>query len=200
MPANGDFGAEINGHTGFPNIREIRLNARQSGTRRKVIYLSSVSLSHRKNPGMSMSELVHIDRSQRLAATLARRPIDLVIKPHPMTFPTPGRHPLEARGEVRYEPFESIMSKADVFVCDAIVKTAFWEAMCSDRLVVFIDLDSIGRNTALEPIFRRRCRVVAAHYDERNRPQVDAAELEAAVADGADREDSSAYRQLFLVE
>ena len=72
MPANGDFGAEINGHTGFPNIREIRLNARQSGTRRKVIYLSSVSLSHRKNPGMSMSELVHIDRSQRLAATLAR--------------------------------------------------------------------------------------------------------------------------------
>ncbi len=159
-----------------------------------------MSFSHRKNPGMSMSELVYTDWSQRLTAMLARLPSELVIKPHPMTVPAHGRHPLEAQAEVRYEPFESIMAEGDVFVCDAIFSTAFWETMCNDRPVVFIDLGNIGRNAALEPIFRRRCRVVAAHYDERNRPQVDAAELEAAVADGADREDPSTYRQLFLVE
>ena len=149
---------------------------------------------------MSISELIYADWSQRLTAMLTRLPIELVIKPHPMSSPAHGRHPLEAQAEVLYQPFEAVMSEADVFICDVMFSTVFWEALCSDRLVVFIDLDSIGRNTVLEPIFRRRCRVVAAHYDERNRPQVDAAELEAAVADGADREDSSAYRQLFLVE
>ncbi len=200
MRASYDIKAQVVGHTGFPSIRKIRLNKRRSGPRRKVMYLSSTSLSHRKNATSTISELVYADWSHRLTALLAGLPIDLTIKPHPMSVPAHGRHPLEDLAEVSYRPFEEIMGEADVYVYDGLNSTTFWEAMCTDRLVVFLDLGYVGRNAALETRFRQRCRVVDVHYDERNLPQVDGAELEAAVVGGADREDPSAYRQLFLAE
>ena len=196
--AGAHVSAEVVGHNGFPNIRKLRLPTRRPGPRRKVMYLASLSLSHRKNSTSSISELVYNDWSHRLTNMLAGLPIDLVIKPHPMSVPADGHHSLEALAEVSYRPFEEVMAQADVYVYDVLNSTTFWEALCTDRLVVFIDLGYIGRNPALETMFRQRCRVIEAHYDERNRPQVDAAELEAAVADGAERADPSTYRQLFL--
>jgi hypothetical protein len=184
---------------GFPMLRRLRLDAPSSKRlRRRVMYLAGAIFSHRKNPTHSIGEMVYTDWSLRLALMLAQLPADFVCKPHPDSFRAGPKHPLEAIAPVERRPFEAVMDDADIYVYDIVNSTTFWEAVCTRRLIVFIDLGIAEINPLIRPIFNKRCRVINATYDARNLPRIDERDLAEAVLGGPDSADPSDFRALFL--
>jgi hypothetical protein len=196
---DGDRSGNITGASGFPHLHRLPLDAPpRSVGKRKIMYLSSFVHSRRKNATHALSELVYTDWTMRLAAALAKLPVDLMCKPHPTSRLADGHHLLEDIAPTSHEPFERVMGEADVYVFDAINSTAFWEAVCTNLPVVYIDLGQVRRNPLIEPLIRERCRVLEARYDANNLPQVDAEELAEAVAGGIDSANPGAFRRLFM--
>lgn len=189
----------ISGACGFPHLCRLPLDTPpRPGGKRKVMYLSSFAHSRRKNATHAFSELVYTDWTMRLAEYLATLPVQLLCKPHPTSRSADGSHPLEAIAPTSHEPFERIMGEADVFVFDAVNSTAFWEAVCTNRPVVYIDLGQVRRNPLVEPVIHDRCRVLEARYDANNLPQVDTEELAEAVAGGTNYADPRDFHRLFM--
>ena len=194
----GDGACEIAGADGFPHLLGLPLDSRRpAADRPRVMYLSSFSRSDRKNPTHSMPQRVCDDWSRRIAARIAALPVELRCQPHPASFPPTGEHPLAAIAPVGRRPFEEGMEWADVFVCDVANSTAFWEVLCSDRPVVFLDLGFTKLAREIDAMLGARCRVLRAAYDDANLPQIAGGELADAVMDLA-APDPSAFRALLM--
>ncbi|MDA1132738.1 MAG: hypothetical protein O2905_05900, partial [Proteobacteria bacterium] len=73
----------------------------------------------------------------------------------------------------------------------------FWEVLCTDRPVVFLDLGVTKLAREIEEMLAGRCRVLRAEYDDANLPRIAVAELADAVIDLA-APDPSAFRALVM--
>jgi hypothetical protein len=92
--------------------------------------------------------------------------------------------------------FKEVIVGADVLVIDCSVTTTFWECLCSDVPVVYLNMD-VGRLTPEAwPMIERRCQVIHATYDERNLPQLNREQLADAVAGGCPVADSTELRRM----
>ena len=92
------------------------------------------------------------------------------------------------------------MEEADVFVFDYAQSTTFYEALCTDRPIVFIGMGNPLFAPGVQAMIARRCRVVKARFDSRNLPQIDEEELKEAVCGGGDRADPGEFRALLMGE
>lgn len=190
----------ITGSVGCPWLRDLSLVSDRRPTRRTVLYAPTILKGFRQFLPPLLPDTVHLDWQFRLVETMLKWPIDLLCKPHPGGWLRGQVHPLAAIAPTRTEPFEEVMGEADVFVFDYAQSTTFYEALCTDRPIVYIDMGNPLFSRSVLQMIRRRCRVLRARFDERNVPHIDEAELKEAVCGGSDRADPGEFQALLMGE
>jgi hypothetical protein len=176
----------IIGTSGNKGILNLPLRRQgRAGKRAKVVYVGTPSRGFGGMGPKAMPEVIFLDWQFRLVKFLNSLPIDLICKPHPSGYFSGQRHPLESIATTEYGKFEALMESADVFIFDGCMTTTIWEALCTDRRLVYFDLGIFRFLRAAEAMLRRRSRVISPTYDDGNRPQFDPNEVEAAVLDTA---------------
>jgi hypothetical protein len=190
---------EILGHTGDPLIAKTARQARRAaGPRRRVLYTPLPLLGFRQVVPAYLPDPVNLDWQMRVAAALKALPVDFVCRPHPEGLLRGKRHAIAAIVEPSPVPFEKQVPETDVFVFDYVQSTTFYEALCTDRAIVLLDMGLPIFGPELRAAIERRCRVVPVRFDDRNLPQVDDEALREAVCGGAVQDDPSEFRQYLL--
>jgi hypothetical protein len=178
---------EIAGGSGDPTFRPMRsLPPVPKRPRPRVVFASGTFYGFRQWYPPMIPDPVYHDWILRLVECVSRMPVDLLCKPHPEGLLKGQRHILADYAPTTGRRFEEVLPEADVLLYDDVHSTTFWESLCSNRRLVLIDLAQNRFNKELLSAFQRRCRIVPVHYDERNLPRVDPAELAAAVLGDAD--------------
>jgi len=191
---------EVDGGGGHRHILSLPLSrTRPAGKRPRLIYVSTLSRGFERSGVKTLPEVSYLDWQVRLARWLKTLPVELICKPHPGGYFKGRPHPIESDATASYAPFEDVMGEADVFLFDNCASTTMWEAVCTDRPIVYIDMDLFDFHQRIDPLFRKRCRVVRAHYDEQHRPWFDAHELREAILAPA-TPDSTDIRRLLTGE
>jgi len=170
-----------NGNKDILDLPLKRTGAR--GRRAKVAYVSAMSSGAIANGEKGLPDVIYLDWQFRLAKYLSTLPIDTVFKPYPGGYFHGQRHPVENVAKTDYRRFEEMMGEVDVFIFDFCETTTIWEALCTDRKVIYLDLGLQNFYRAVAPMMARRCHIVPAIYDEWNRPSFDPDELEMAIFD-----------------
>ena len=186
LPAGGD-----------PTFRRIRTTKPAHAGVRRILYLPSTLRGFRTLIPPLLPDVVALDWHMRLARMLSRLPIELAVRPHPESLLPGARHPVALEfTPLVDEPFYRTVGKVDGFVFEYPNSTAFWEALCTDRPVVWIDLGTGSLSQETRAVVARRCRIVEARFDDRNRPQIDEVALADAVCGGPFTADPSEMRTL----
>jgi len=194
-----DRQCQLQGQNGDPTFKHLNLSRSSRHTdRRRVIYASGLLRGLLQTVPAQIPDLVYLDWQIRLAETLNQLPIDLVCKPHPEGIFAHQTHPLTSIAKVHSGPFEELIPSADVFVLDIPHSTTFYEALCTDRPIVFVDFGAPFFDTAIRAAIESRCRVIRTKFDDRNRPIIDQEALEDAVISGADVVDPTEFQALLM--
>jgi hypothetical protein len=90
------------------------------------------------------------------------------------------------------------MAEADIFVFDRCHSTAFWTALITNRPVIYLEATPPAMHPEISEIMERRCKILRASFDDRNRPQIDPAELREAILTGQSRVDPAEVQELLL--
>ena len=186
LPADGD-----------PTFRRVRPAKPGRRNIRRVLYLPSTLRGFRTLIPPLLPDVVALDWQMRLAHMLSRLPIELAIRPHPESLLSGTRHPATREfTPLVDQPFHRTIDVVDAFVFEYPNSTAFWEALCTDRPTVWIDLGTGNLSREARAVVARRCRIVGAHFDDRNRPQIDESVLADAVCGGPVTADPTEMRRL----
>ena len=194
-----DRQCQLRGRNGEPKFKQLDTSRlKQSGERRRVVYASGKLRGLLQTVPAQLPDVVYLDWQMRIVEQLKKLPIDLVCKPHPEGIQAGQPHPLSSVGDVRSGRFEDLIPEADIFVMDVPHSTTFFEALCTDRPIVFMDFGTPFFDPKVRPAIERRCRVIETELDEHNRPIVDFKELEDAICGGSDYADPTEFRELFV--
>ena len=176
---------EVLSADGDPTFRRIRTSESASIGRRRVMYLPTPLRGFRQLLPPLLPDVIALDWHMRLAKLLSGLPIELVVRPHPEGALPGSRHPVtQAFTPMIDRSFDQVAGMVDSFVFEYPHSTAFWEALCTDRPVTWIDLGTSDLSDEMKAIVTQRCRIIRAYFDDRNRPHVDIASLEDAVCGG----------------
>lgn len=127
-------------------------------------------------------DAIYLDWQCRLMDSLAALDADVWCKPHPENPVLSGAQPLPALYPAMDTSFGEALARADIVVFDYCLSTSFWEAVCSDRPIILMDLAGSRWRPQVRSMIDRRCRRIAVSHDSANRPQFDPAELADAVS------------------
>jgi hypothetical protein len=169
-----------------------------ASARRKVVYCPTLLLGFRRHAFATLPDPLSLDWTLRVAEALVEMPIDLLCKPHPEGILHGRAHPVEKIAATSYRPFEEEMAGADVFVFDRCHSTAFWAALCTDRPIVYLEATPPPFHPAVKEALERRCRILPATFDDRNRPQIDPEAFRDAVVGGETRVDPTEVQTILL--
>lgn len=190
----------IVGSSGYPGLRRLPLVSHRRPTRRAVVYAPTILKGFRQFFPPLLPDVIYLDWQYRLVESMLRMPIDLICKPHPEGLLRGRIHPLAAVAPTTTKRFEEVMGEADVFVFDYAQSTTFYEALCTDRPIVYMDMGNLLFNKSVLPMITRRCRVLQVRFDARNLPWIDEAELHEAICGGGDLADPGEFRALLMGE
>ena len=192
---------EIVGHRGASPLAALPLtapHARHPRSRPRLVYAPTILRGHRQFVPPLLPDVIYLDWQFRLVEMLAEMSVDLLCKPHPEGLLRGQSHPLSEFAPTSYVPFEDLMADVDIFLFDYGQSTTFAEALCSDRPIIFIDMGNPAFNEAARLMIEKRCRVIRARFDERNRPLIDPGELSEALLGGSGRADPMDCRALLM--
>jgi hypothetical protein len=188
---------KIYGHKGDPAFRRAAtLSRQQTGPRRKVVYVPTALIGFRQLYPPLLPDAVSLDWQLRLAETLAALPVDLACRPHPEGHHPGDCHPLGRVAPLVGGSFEQVMSRADLFIFDYPLTTTFWQCLCTDVPIVFLNMEVDELTPTARALIDRRCRVIPVAYDEHNLPQIDSTALADAVVGAGETADPSEFRRL----
>ena len=188
----------VSGGPGDPVFRTPGSGRRRqaTGARPRVVYVPTTLVGFRQLHPPVIPDVVSLDWQMRVAEALSEMPVELSCRVHPEGLHPGDHHPLADIAPLAGGSFEEVIAGADILVIDCSVTTTFWECLCSDVPVVYLNMD-VGRLTAEAwPIIERSCRVIHTTYDERNLPQLDREQLADAVGGGRPTADPSELRRL----
>jgi hypothetical protein len=171
---------------------------RQGSTRKrpKVIYVGMPSWGAHGYGSKGLPEVIFLDWQFRLVRFLNTLPIDLICKPHPGGYFSGQQHPIENFTSTDYGKFEALMEQTDVFIFDGCMTTTIWEALCTDRKLVYFELGAYQFYKAADAMFQRRASIIKATYDDDNRPHFDPEAARAAILDNSAVDPSEFQRAL----
>ena len=188
---------EVLAADGDPTFKRIPASESAREHRRRVMYLSASLRGFRQFVPPTLPDVVALDWHMRLAKTLSNLAIELVVRPHPEGALPGASHPVTKLVRPMLDGrLHQVVGLVDRFVFEFPHSTAFWEALCTNRPVVWIDLGTSDLCDDVRAVVGRRCRIVKAHFDDRNRPQVDFASLEEAVCGGPSTANPTEVRAL----
>jgi hypothetical protein len=187
----------IYGHEGDPTFRRAAtLSRQQAGPRRRVVYVPTALIGFRQLYPPLLPDAVSLDWQLRLAETLAALPVELLCRPHPEGYHPGDCHPLSRIVPSADGSFEQVMAGTDLFVFDCLLTTTFWQCLCTDVPVVFLDMEVDEPTPTARALIERRCRVIPVTYNECNLPQIDPEALAEAVVGGSGTADPSEFHRL----
>lgn len=179
---------------GAPAFRR-SLNRR---SRRRVMYVSTLFYGFAQTVPPVTPGPHYLDWQLRLLERLRCLPIDLFIQPHPGGERPPEHSNPEKIAPSVGLPFERAVESADVLLFDYPATTTLALGLCTDRPIVLIDLGTMHFNKTVATEIGKRCAMLKASQDHRNRLDIDPKELEAAILGQMDCVDPSFFRRLFL--
>lgn len=95
------------------------------------------------------------------------------------------------------EPFENVYSRADAYFFGCITSSTFGFALCMNKPIYVIDLESKIWNPEAYKLLSRRCVMIPAGFDEANRIQFSTEHLLQSLTDLPDKPDFS-YVESFM--
>ena len=192
-------GVEITGHTGASALTNLALERpTRISAQPQVIYAPTILRGQRQFLPPILPDVIYLDWQFRLVEALQNMPVNLMCKPHPEGLLRGQSHPLADIAPTSTQPFETHIAWADRFLFDYGQSTTFAEALCTDRPITFIDMGNPIFNAPVKDMISRRCTVITAGFDTRNRPQVDPEEFREALCSGPERADPSEFRALLM--
>lgn len=191
---------EVAAAGGDPTFMAVPVASSRAHEPRRVMYMPTPLLGFRQVTPPILPDPVALDWQLRLASMLGALPIELLVKPHPEGVAGGARHPVSALTRVTVEPYPEVIGWPNLFVFEYPHSTAFWEALCTRTPVVWIDLGTSDLPDAVRAIVARRCLIIEASFDERNRPQIDPALLDDAVRSARTDADPAEIRILLAGE
>lgn len=198
LPASSQSRTQFIGGAGEPTMRCVSsLKPAQAG-RPRVAYLPTPMLGFRELMVPLLPDPVALDWQLRVGKLLKSMPIQVWARPHPEGAMPGAQHPISRILPLAEGPYGQVIAGTDRFVFEYPHSTAFWEALCTDRPVILIDLGLSDLSETVRGIISRRCRLVTVRYDDRNLPLVDFDFLSEAVCGGADKADPSEIRTLLI--
>jgi hypothetical protein len=174
LPA--DRSPVIVGREGDRGLADLLRATRQrapSGSRARVLYAPHILRGLRQTVPASLPDLVYLDWQLRLVERLREACVDLMIRPHPQGIFASKQHPLDALVPTERRNFELLLPESDILLFDCPYSRVFCKALVTDRPIVLIDFGVPYFAPDVAPMIERRCHVLTATYDERNRPQID---------------------------
>jgi hypothetical protein len=174
---------EFDAAAGDPKFRAVPRAGRVRPARRPtVLYVGTAFAGQLVHIPPVPPDAVYFDWQCRLLDSLNALDADVYCKPHPENLVLSGIQPLPTLYSALDVPFSKALAQADVVVFDYCLSTSFWEALCSDRPVVLLDVANSRWHPAVDAMLSRRCTRLAVAYDAGNLPHFDAAALADAVA------------------
>lgn len=155
---------------------------RAAAARPCVLYAPNILRGQRQTVPANLPDIIYLDWQFRLVEQLAAANMDLMLRPHPQGIFTGRVHPLAALHPTRSEPFEVLSPEADVFLFDSPYSRVFCKALITDRPMVYIDFGVPYFAPNIDALVRRRCVILKAMPDDRNRPTLNWDELADALA------------------
>lgn len=153
---------------------------------RHIMYVSGV---YRLDCPVYMTRplsLTLLDWQARLLGKLRQSGYQVTFKAHPDSlFPPPGF--FRKLAHVELLRFEQVAHRADLFVFDNPLSTAFGHALKLSKPVVLIDFGLADFTERGRELLARRCAIVAGQTDASNRWTVDWDELHEAIRQAYDR-------------
>lgn len=154
----------------------------RSGSVERVMTVTTAFVGETQYPLLPlMSDPIYADWQGRLNEGLAAQGFQVACKQHPEGLRR--GEPLVMARNIPYlrGRFGEMLGAADAFVFDYPATTTLWEAVCTDKPVVFIDLGLAAWIGEIWDDFRARVAVVPGRLDDDARPQVDFAAVTAAL-------------------
>lgn len=171
----------IDAHTGDPSFRQVPRGCMCTRSQPWVVYATTILAGERQYSLPLLPDLVYLDWQGRLIEMLQTLPIELTFKPHPGGLLKGRAHPLSETVDTCCKPFEALLGHASILVIDYAATTAFWKALCSDAIVVWIDLGQVALSDSVRALVHRRCRVIPATYNGDGKPVIEPEALEEAL-------------------
>jgi hypothetical protein len=128
---------------------------------------------------------------------LERMPVDVVCCQHPADRSLGGKHPFSDFAEMTQLEFDDEIRNADIVMFDYFKSSTTAVALCTDRPIVYLDLECLELEPKGLSELTQRCRILSAHYDERGRPLIDANELQDVLTGPMDAPDPGFFRSLY---
>jgi len=164
---------------------------------RVMIVAKGLQYDNKISQGIAFPELVQLDWELSIIDIMRKADCKVLYKCHP-----DGDLSAHAEGlfgtdvTVVLEPFAHVLDRADCFVFYHTMTTTLGEALCTNKPVIYIDGGwEPWMPETLVP-FSKRCRVVPARFDDRNRLLIDEERFLEALAlkpSRPDMEFASAY-------
>tara|TARA_Y100001934_G_scaffold275909_1_gene371354 strand:+ start:6718 stop:8286 length:1569 start_codon:yes stop_codon:yes gene_type:complete len=164
----------------------------------RVLYLNTAFRGIWQYPTPLLSDQVYLEFQLHVLSSLRREFETVALRPHPEGMLRGYEHPLAERLKVETRPLSTALQDYDVIVFDYRRTSSLWQTVCTDRGVVFIDLDLDPINDPCRKGFHDRVESINAHYDEANQPYINQAQLGLAVERCLEKRDPSFFRELLL--
>lgn len=198
MPA--PFGVKISHGRGDSHLRKIipaAFDREEGRLRRRVLYAPTESNKFRQFISPQLPYAVYREWQHRLARMLEPMPVDVVCCQHPADRSSSVKHPFAGFAEMTRRRFDDEVNDADIVLFDYFKSSTTAVALCTDRPIVYLDLECLEFEPKGLAELSRRCRILSARYDERGRPLIDTSELEDALTAPLEVPDSTYFISLY---
>jgi hypothetical protein len=151
---------------------------------RRVMYVTTAFVGETCYPIQPlMPDPIYADWQGRLIDGLSAQGFEVLVKQHPQGLTRGKPLVMSERGTYLTGTFDQVIDQADAFVFDYPATTSLWEALCTAKPVLFVDLGLADWEPEVRALFERRCAVVRGAFDRDNRPQADFPAMGAALHD-----------------
>ena len=165
-----------------PQLASFHWNNGSAGAVKRVLYVTTAFVGESCYPIQPlMPDPIYADWQGRLADGLAAQGFEILIKQHPQGLRRGQPLVTSKKGQYLSGSFEDAARQADAFVFDYPATTTLWEAICTEKPVLFVDLGLADWNPDVRALFERRCAVIGGEFDEWNRPHADFAAMRSAL-------------------
>ncbi len=133
--------------------------------------------------GVLFPELIQLDWELRIIEILRKSGLKVIYKRHPDgKLRNRNIDFFDADVDIVYERFEDVMDYADAFLFYHSRSTTLGYALSTNKPVIYINGGWEKWLSEIRELFAKRCHIVSAHFDERNRLIINEEELLDALA------------------
>ncbi len=168
---------------------------------RVMIVAKGLENDNRIGQCLAFPELMQLDWELRIISILKGAGYKVLYKVHPRgVLKDQVKDLFDNDIKIVFEPLEEVFDLTDAFLFYHTLSTTSGQALCTNKPIIYINGGWEPWVPQVYELFARRCRIVSAHFDERNRLIVNEVELLNALARKPDEPDTEFIEKYMLPE